>query len=129
LFVQLIAFDLEVISALVPDFEVREHSDKDYLRSQVRVFTKQGRNQDSALVVELTLLRSRNEAPQEGSMLGVNLGKMQCFGFDLIPLFGWIGDEALSVLRENESVGVMLLKDFPEFGGYSEPPLGVEPGY
>jgi len=60
-------------------------------------------------------------------MLGMNLGKMQRFGFELIPLFGWVGDETFPVLGDNESVSKMFLKDFPEFCGYSETPFGIEP--
>jgi hypothetical protein len=80
------------------------------------------------LIIDFAVLGTRDEAPQEGSMLRMNLGKMQRLGFDLLPLFGWIGDETLSVLGESEDVRVMLLKDFPEFRGYSEPPFGIEPG-
>ena len=58
------------IGALVPDFEVSEHSDKDYLLVQVSFFTKQGRNQYSSLIIELAYLRARNEAAHEGSMIG-----------------------------------------------------------
>ena len=61
-------------------------------------------------------------------MIGMNLGKMQRFGFDLIPLFGWIGGETLPNLGENENVNVMFLKDFLEFRGYAQPSLGIEPG-
>jgi hypothetical protein len=100
---------LEVIRAFVPDFEIREHSDNDYLLVKVSVFTKKGRYQYSSLIVELAFLGARNEAPHEGSMLGMNLGKMQCFGFHLIPLLGRIGNEAFPVSGDNESVGVMAL--------------------
>jgi len=112
---------------LVPYFEVGEHSGKDYLLVQVSFFTKQGRNQYSSLIIELAYLRARNETPQEGSMIGVYLRKMQRFGFDLVPLLRRIGYETSAVLGDNESVGVMVLQDFSELRGYSEAPFGVEP--
>ena len=61
-------------------------------------------------------------------MFRVELGKIQRFGFDLIPLLGWIGYKTVPVLGDNESVGIMFLEDFPELCRYSEAPFGVEPG-
>ena len=126
-FVLFIPLELLDPTALVPYFEVGEHSGKDYLLVQVSFFTKQGRNQYSSLIIELALLGARNEAPQERSMLGVYLRKMQRFGFYLVPLLGWISYKTSRVLGDNESVSVMVLKDFSELRGYSEAPFGVEP--
>ena len=57
-FVLFILLKLLDPGALVPYFEVSEHSGKDYLLVQVSFFTKQGRNQYSSLIIELTLLRA-----------------------------------------------------------------------
>ena len=127
LFVLFILLELLEPGSLVPYFEVSEHSGKDYLLVHMSFFTKQGRNQYSSLIIELTLLSARNEAPQEGSMIGVYLRKMQRFGFYLVPLLGWISDKTSTVLGDNQCVGIMLLEDFSELRVYSEAPFGVEP--
>ncbi len=125
-FVLFILLELLDPGSLVPYFEVSEHSCKDYLLVHMSFFTKKGRYQYSSLIIELAHFGARNEAAQEGSMIGVYLRKMQRFGFDLIPLFGWIGHETSAVLGDNQSVGVMLLKDFSVLCGNSQAPFGVE---
>ena len=127
-FVIPVACILRLISGLVPDLEAGQHTHKDHLLVDARIFAKHGRNQYSALGIELTHFHSRDEAPHKGPMVGMNLREIFRPGFDLFPLLGRIGDQTILHSGDKESIGKMFLQDFPELGGDPQSALGVYPG-
>ncbi len=122
-------FDLNVPGALVPNFEIREHSGKDDFLVQSGLLAEYGWNEHPSLIVKLAFLGARNETAQKGAVFGLNLGKTQSFFFDLIPALGWISNQAIPELCYDECIGIVVLQNFPEFCGYPESAFGVEPIY